>query len=75
MASIVYAMCGEGRGHETRARAIVEAMRGRHQLTLFASDCAHDMLRVHYPTEDVRLVRIPGLRFGYGAPGRVDGSP
>jgi uncharacterized protein (TIGR00661 family) len=72
MASIVYAMCGEGRGHATRARAIVEAMRGRHQLTLFASDCAHDMLSVHYPTEDVRLIRIPGLRFGYGPAGRVD---
>jgi uncharacterized protein (TIGR00661 family) len=72
MASIVYAMCGEGRGHATRARAIVEAMRGRHQLTLFASDCAYDMLGVHYPTDDVHLVRIPGLRFGYSGPGRVD---
>ena len=72
MASIIYAMSGEGRGHATRARVVVEALRGRHQLTLFASACAYDLLAPRYRGSDIRVVRIPGLHFAYGAPGRVD---
>jgi uncharacterized protein (TIGR00661 family) len=72
MASIIYAMSGEGRGHATRARVVVEALRGRHQLTLFASACAYDLLAPRYRGTDVRVVRIPGLHFAYSAPGRVD---
>jgi uncharacterized protein (TIGR00661 family) len=74
LASIVYAMCGEGRGHATRARAVVEALCARHELTLFASECAFEMLSGHFSRTraDVRLVQIPGLQFGYSSPGRVD---
>jgi uncharacterized protein (TIGR00661 family) len=72
LASIIYAMSGEGRGHATRARVVVEALRGRHQLTLFAADCAHTMLAPRYENSDVRVVRIPGLHFAYSGPGRVD---
>jgi uncharacterized protein (TIGR00661 family) len=72
LASIVYAMCGEGRGHATRAQTVIEALRGRHQLTLFASGCAVDMLEARYGRTDIRVVRIPGLQFGYSQPGRVD---
>ena len=72
MASIIYAMSGEGRGHATRARVVVEALRDRHQLTLFASACAYDLLAPRYRGSDVRVVRIPGLHFAYSAPGRVD---
>jgi uncharacterized protein (TIGR00661 family) len=72
LASIVYAMCGEGRGHATRAETVIEALRGRHRLTLFASACAFEMLRARFAGTDVRLVQIPGLQFGYSRPGRVD---
>ena len=80
MASIVYSLCGEGRGHATRARATVEAMRGRHRVTIFAAHCAYEMLAPIYERDrardggrdEVRVVRIPGLQFGYTRGGRVD---
>jgi uncharacterized protein (TIGR00661 family) len=72
MANIVYSMSGEGRGHATRARAVVEAMRGRHQLTLFASDCAYEMLSALYEDTEVSVLSVPGLRFAYNGPGRVN---
>jgi uncharacterized protein (TIGR00661 family) len=64
-------MSGEGRGHATRARAVVEMLRGRHQVTLFASACAYELLARVYKQEDVRVVPIPGLTFAYSRPGRV----
>jgi uncharacterized protein (TIGR00661 family) len=72
LASVVYALCGEGRGHATRARAVVEALRERHRVTVFASNCAFDLLSPHFRATEVRVVRIPGLQFGYSGPGRVD---
>jgi uncharacterized protein (TIGR00661 family) len=72
LASIFYGMSGEGRGHATRARALVEALRGNHQITLFAADCAYRLLEPIYRGTDVRLLEIPGLRFCYSRPGRVD---
>jgi uncharacterized protein (TIGR00661 family) len=71
MASIVYAMCGEGRGHATRARAVVEGLRRRHRVTLFASGCAHAMLAPVYRNTEVAVFPIPGLHFAYNDNGRV----
>jgi uncharacterized protein (TIGR00661 family) len=72
LANIFYGMCGEGRGHATRARAVVESLRAaNHKITLFASDCAHALLAPIYRDTEVRVVTIPGLRFSYSAPGRV----
>lgn len=71
MASIVYSICGEGRGHATRARAVIEGLRERHQLTLFASGCAHEMLEPYCLATGIRLIRIPGLHFTYNRAGRV----
>jgi uncharacterized protein (TIGR00661 family) len=64
-------MSGEGRGHATRARAVVEALRLRHRVTLFASGCALSLLGPLYEGTDVRVRRVPGLRFAYGRNGRV----
>ena len=73
MANIFYGMSGEGRGHATRGRAVIEALRAeRHNVTLFTSDCAHAMLAPLYRGSDVRVVEIPGLRFAYGRNGQVD---
>lgn len=65
MARIFYSMAGEGRGHAARARAMVEALRGEHELTLFAPGDAYDLLAPAYGGSDVRVFRIPGLRFHY----------
>lgn len=72
MGNIFYGLAGEGRGHATRARAVVEALRPRHRVTLFTSDCALDLLGPLYDGTDVRVVSIPGLHFTYNRSGQVD---
>jgi uncharacterized protein (TIGR00661 family) len=66
MAKIFYSVAGEGRGHATRVRAIVEQLRSEHEFVIFAPDDAFDMLSPLYETSNVRVVRIPGPRFEYG---------
>lgn len=67
MARILYSMAGEGRGHATRVRTIVEALRHEHELILLASDDAYEFLSSKYSsaTSNVFIRRIPGLRFHY----------
>lgn len=72
MARIFYSMAGEGRGHATRVRVIVEALRGEHKLTLFAPGHAHEILAPIYGNTHVRVVRIPGLEFVYNRKRQVD---
>ncbi|MBM4090740.1 MAG: teichoic acid biosynthesis protein [Planctomycetes bacterium] len=72
MAKIFFSLSGEGRGHATRVRALVELLRGEHQLTLFTSLVAYDLLASAYQaTPHVRVRRIPGLQFAYRQ-GRLD---
>jgi uncharacterized protein (TIGR00661 family) len=71
MARIFYSMAGEGRGHATRVRSIVERLRGEHEFSLFAPAAAYDMLAAAYKGTDVRVSRIPGLMFHY-AHGRMN---
>lgn len=75
MARIFYSMAGEGRGHAARVRTLVEHLRHEHELWLFASDDAYDFLGQFYGPQaahpEVRLVRIPGLRYHYTR-GRLD---
>ena len=66
MAKIFYSVAGEGRGHATRVRAVVEQLRSEHQIVIFAPDDAFDLLAPLYAGTAVRVVRIPGLRFEYG---------
>jgi uncharacterized protein (TIGR00661 family) len=67
MAKIFYSVAGEGRGHATRVRAIVEQLRSEHQFVIYAPDDAYDMLAPLYTSGNVRVLRIPGPRFEYGA--------
>lgn len=74
MAKIFYSMAGEGRGHAVRVLAIVEELRQRHELVLFASDDAYEFLAKSYADDryaNVRLVRVSGLRFHYTG-GKLD---
>jgi uncharacterized protein (TIGR00661 family) len=75
MARIFYSMAGEGRGHAARVRTLVEHLRHDHELWLFAPDEAYDFLARFYgpgnDSSEVKLLRIPGLRFHYTG-GRLD---
>lgn len=75
MARIFYSMAGEGRGHAVRVRTLVEHLRHEHELVLFAPDEAYDFLVKSYgddrAVENVRLLRIPGIKFHYTG-GRLD---
>jgi uncharacterized protein (TIGR00661 family) len=71
MATLFYGMSGEGRGHATRARAVIEALRHQHRIVVFAPDLAYELLAPIYAGTDVRVVAIPGARFVYGRRGRV----
>jgi uncharacterized protein (TIGR00661 family) len=65
MAKIFYSMAGEGRGHATRARALVEMLRHQHDFTLFAPEMAYALLSKVYEGSNVRVRRLAGLRFHY----------
>src|ERR1035437_1914849 len=72
MATIFYSMAGEGRGQATRVRAIVEDLRKRHRVVLFAPGQAHDLLEPIYRDSDVEVRTIEGLSFRYRPDGSVD---
>jgi uncharacterized protein (TIGR00661 family) len=65
MATIVYSLAGEGRGHATRVRTIVELLRAEHRFVIFAPGDAYDMLAPLYAGSEVTVIRLPGLRFAY----------
>jgi uncharacterized protein (TIGR00661 family) len=67
MATIFYGIAGEGRGHATRARAVVEALRAEHRLVLYAHGQAHDLLAPTYADapEQIEVRRVPGLAWSY----------
>lgn len=71
MARLFLSMSGEGRGHATRARALVEGLEAGHQLTLFAPGDAYAFLQPLYAGSRVRVERLPGLRFAYDARHRL----
>ena len=73
MANLVFSLSGEGRGHATRVRALVEELRQRHDITVLAPGDAFDFLAPLYASGYVRVREIPGLRFHYDARRRVDG--
>lgn len=66
MATIVYSMCGEGRGHATRVQTIVETMLPKHRFILLAARDAYHQLYDRYQDNPlVSVRRLPGLFFSY----------
>lgn len=66
MATILYSVMGEGRGHAARARAMVEQLRGKHRLILLTSHDALAFLRNSYADDpEIEVHEIPGLKFHY----------
>ena len=66
MATIVYSMCGEGRGHATRVQTVVEMLVPKHRFVLLASRDAYHQLYDRYQDHPlVSVRRLPGLFFSY----------
>ncbi len=65
MAKIFISLSGEGRGHATRVRALVESLAGEHQVRIFAPGDAHPFLARLYAGSEVRVDPLPGLCFAY----------
>lgn len=66
MATLIYSMCGEGRGHATRVQTVVEMLVPQHRFILLAARDAYEYLYDCYqgnPMVSVR--RLPGLFFAY----------
>lgn len=61
---IVYGIFGYGRGHATRAEAVLSEMRQRHEILIFVGADAYDVLSPRFPVE-----RIPSLGYVYGSRG------
>lgn len=72
MAKIFFSLSGEGRGHATRVRALVESLRAEHQVAIYASGDAYRFLAPLYRSSSVRLHRVGGLRFHYTPNRRLD---
>ncbi len=72
MGTIFYSVSGEGRGHATRVKAIVDELCGKHRVVIYAPDMAHDFLAQAYRKTDVQVRRIPGLSFQYTAGRRLN---
>lgn len=67
MATIAYSLAGEGRGHATRAKTIIDQLiKRQHQVVVFAPDLAFQFLSRVYQFENrVSVEAIPGLMFHY----------
>ena len=72
MAKIYYSLSGEGRGHATRVRAIVESLRRDHEIVIYAPGYAYDLLAPVYHETNVEVRFIPGLSFYYNENKRLD---
>jgi uncharacterized protein (TIGR00661 family) len=71
MAKIFLSMSGEGRGHATRVRALVEALAADHTVRVFAPGDAHAFLAPLYAETGVEVERLPGLCFAYNGRQRL----
>jgi uncharacterized protein (TIGR00661 family) len=66
MATIALSLAGEGRGHASRAKTVIEHLRREHRVVLLAPSVAYDLLDAAYrDTPHVSVHRIPGLHFCY----------
>jgi uncharacterized protein (TIGR00661 family) len=72
MAKLFFSLSGEGRGHATRVRAVVEQLRDEHEILIYAPGEAFNFLNPIYRGTDIRVQRVAGLRFHYSETRRLD---
>ncbi len=61
MARIVYGVCGEGRGHATRSRILIEFLKENHDVFIVAGGRAYDLLSKEWDA----IERIESAHFVY----------
>lgn len=71
MANIHYSVSGEGRGHASRARVLIDRLRQEHRVVVHCYGDSEAMLAPLYRGTDVSVRTIPGLRFAYDHRGRL----
>jgi uncharacterized protein (TIGR00661 family) len=72
MGTVFYSMAGEGRGHATRGRAIIEEIRKEHRVVIYAPAQAYELLEPLYRKTTVTVRKIPGLFWTYNRNRRLD---
>lgn len=72
MATIYYGMAGEGRGHATRVKAIVDDLSEHHRIVLYAPGEAWDFLYPAYKGSAVEVRHLDGLSFHYDKKGQLN---
>lgn len=72
MARIIFSLSGEGRGHATRVRTLIEHLRPQHEITVLAPGDAFGFLAPLYARDSVCVRPMPGLRFRYRDSGHLD---
>ena len=72
MAKIFFSLSGEGRGHATRVRTLVEELRHRHEIIVFAPRDAYELLSPLYAGTEVQVRPLDGLLFYYTRRRRLD---
>ena len=65
MARLLYSLAGEGRGHAARVRTIVDSLKDRHEVAIFAPGVAYQFLSDCFRDTSVDVQEIPGLMFEY----------
>jgi uncharacterized protein (TIGR00661 family) len=66
MGKVFYSVAGEGRGHATRVKTVVEELRRHHEIVVYASHLAYEFLEKTYrDATEVEIRQIPGLQFSY----------
>jgi len=74
VATIHYSVSGEGRGHASRARVLIDRLRARHRIVVHCYGDSEAMLAPLYQGTDVSIRSIPGLRFAYDRRGHLNRS-
>lgn len=66
MATVIYGLAGEGRGHAMRAKTVIEHLRAQgHRIIIYTFGQALEVLQPLYDGTEVEVNEIPGLRWGY----------
>lgn len=72
MGKLFYGVTGEGRGHATRVRTLVDQLKGEHEVVIYAPAMAYDFLAPIYANTAVTVRQIPGLLFHYNKKGQLN---
>lgn len=73
MARIILSICGEGRGHASRAISLIERLHPRHRLLLISFGEGYDFLLAYIKSKNLKvdLHKIDGISYSYDRDGHL----